>query len=227
LLERRLPVSFLLLSIALSVVISASVAFAAGLAIAPKQLTIHAAASTVPVSTCTATTSAADTYADQGSSGSNFGTATTMHVRSATTLILLADNKRSFVRFDLSSCAIPATARVLSAQLRLYLTSAPSSSRTYQAHRVTQAWGETTLDWANQPTTAALDTASAATGTTANVTREWDVVADVRSFVAGTAANHGWRIKDAIEGASGEARFSTREDGTPSRRPSLAITYYP
>jgi hypothetical protein len=227
LLERRLPVRSLLVGIGLSTVVSVSIGFAAALAITPERLTIHTAASAVPVSTCTPTTSAADTYAAEGSSGSNFGTATTMHVRSATTLILLPDNKRSFVRFDLSSCAIPTGARVLTAQLNLFLSTAPSSSRTYEAHRITQSWGETTLDWGNQPTTAALATSSVATGTTANVTRTWDVVADVRTFVAGTATNHGWRIKDAVESASGEGRFSTREHATASQRPRLVITYYP
>jgi hypothetical protein len=225
-LEGRIRVRSLLFVIGLSAVVSASVGFAAALVITPEQLTIHTAASSVPATTCTLSTAAADTYADQGSSGSNFGTATTMHVRSGTTLLLLADNKRSFVHFNLSSCSIPSSARVLTAGMTLFLSTAPSASRTYQAHRITQSWGETALDWDNQPATASLATASVATGTTANVTREWSVVADVRAFIAGTATNNGWRIRDAVESASGEGRFGTREDAA-SRRPRLVITYYP
>jgi hypothetical protein len=135
-LERRIRVRSLLFVIGLSAVVSASVGFAAALVITPEQLTIHTAASSVPPTTCTLSTAAADTCADQGSSGSNSGTAT-------------------------------------------------------------------------------------------NVTREWDVVADVRAFVAGTATNNGWRIRDAVESASGEGRFGTREDATASRRPRLVITNYP
>ncbi len=226
LLERRIRIRSLVLLIGVSAFLFSTVGFAAALAIAPQKLTVYAATSSVPASTCTLSTSAADTYADQGSSGSNFGTAATMHVRSGTTLLLLADNKRSFVRFDLASCSIPSDARVLTARMSLFLSTAPSSSRTYQAHRITQSWGETTLDWGNQPGTASVATASVETGTTANVSREWDVAADVRAFVAGTAPNHGWRIKDAVESASGESRFSTRDDTTASRRPTLVVTYY-
>lgn len=206
--------------------VASAVGFASALAIAPKSLTVHTAASSVPISTCTLT-SAADTYADQGSGGSNFGTATTLQVRSGTTLILLADNKRTFVRFDLASCSIPSSARVLTGRVRLFMSSAPSATRTYQASRVTASWAETSLDWNNQPGVAATATATALTGTTSNVTLEWDVVADVRAFVAGTATNNGWRIADAVESNTGESQFRSREHGTASQRPSLVVTYYP
>lgn len=217
---------------ALVAVLAAGVAFAAALPITSQPLTIFTSADTVPVTACTLTAAAADTYADEGSVLTNFGTATTLHVRSGATQIVLAtipDNKRSFVRFDLASCSIPASARVASAQLELFLSTAPSSSRTYEAHRVSQSWNETNLNWNNQPTVAASATASAATGTTANVTIAWDVRADVQTFVAGTATNNGWRLKDLTEGANPaiEGRFNSREHATASQRPKLAITYYP
>jgi hypothetical protein len=205
-----------------------AVGFAASLGLTPKALAVFTSASSVPISSCTLTP-AADTYADQGSSGTNFGTATALHVRSAVTLVVVQDNKRSFARFDLSSCSIPTSARVLTAKMKLFLSSAPSASRTYQVHRVTQAWGETTLDWGNQPTTAGTATASATTGTTSNVTLEWDVLADVSGFVAGTTTNQGWRVRDLTEGSgtAREGQFRAREHATVSQRPSLAITYYP
>jgi hypothetical protein len=185
----------------------------------------------VPVTTCTLT-AAADTYAHEDSAGTNFGTETTLHVRSGVRRVLLLtfpDNKRSFVRFDLASCSIPSSARVVSAQQNLFLSTAPSSSRTYQVHRVTQSWTETNLAWDNQPAVAASATASASTGTVANVTIGWDVRADIQSFVGGTATNDGWRLKDVTEGAdpAHEGRFNAREHGTTSQRPSLVVTYYP
>lgn len=218
--------SAVLVAIVVAVVASV-VGFASALAIAPKPLTVYTAASTVPISTCTLTAPAADTYADEGSSSSNFGTGATLQVRSGTTLILLPANKRTFVRFDLSTCSIPATARVETAALRLFMSTAPSASRTYQARLVTSAWGESTLTWGNQPGVAGSATASVATGTTSNVTREWNVLADVRSFVAGTATNNGWRIADSVESDTGESAFSSREHGTSSQRPRLVVTYYP
>lgn len=225
---RRLLLPPLVALVPLCLLLGGAVGFAASLALTPERLTIFTSASSVPVSTCTLTP-AADTYADQGSAGSNFGTATTLHVRSAVTLLLLQNNARSFTRFDLSSCSIPTSARVLTAKVKLFLSTAPSASRTYQVRRLTQSWGETTLTWNNQPTAAGTATASAATGTTNNVTTEWDVLADVGGFVAGTTTNHGWAIMDSAEGSgtAREGRFSSREHGTTSQRPTLEITYYP
>jgi hypothetical protein len=207
-------------------VVASVVGFASALAITPKALTVHTAASSVPISTCTLTP-AADTYADQSSGGSNFGTATTLQVKSGTNLVLLAANKRTFVRFDLASCSIPSSARVLSGRMRLFMSSAPGSTRTYQAHRVSASWAEASLDWNNQPGVAATPTATVVTGTTANVTLEWNVIADVAAFVAGSATNNGWRVADSVESNTGESQFRSREHGTASQRPSLVVTYYP
>jgi hypothetical protein len=225
---RRVFVASLIALLPAFFVFGGAVGFAASLALTPKALAVFTSASSVPISTCTLTP-AADTYADEASSGNNFGTATTLHVRSAVVLVVLQENKRSFARFDLSSCSIPTSARVLTAKLRLFLSTAPSASRTYQVHRVTQAWGETTLTWGNQPTAAGTATASATTGTTSNVTLEWDVLADVSGFVAGTTTNQGWRVRDSVEGSgtARDGRFNAREHATVSQRPSLAITYYP
>ncbi len=228
--SRGVPIRWVLFVAVLVAVVATGVGFAAALAITPKSLTVHTAASTVPVSTCTLTASA-DSYVHVGSGGTNFGTATTLDVRSAVTLGLLPDDKRSFVRFNLSSCAIPTNARVDAATLTMFMSTAPSESRTYDLHRVTASWGETSVTWNNQPAVATLATGSIATGTTANVTRAWNVVSDVRTFVDGTVANNGWRIKDQVEGGllgnAYEGRFSSREQATTTQRPTLAITYYP
>jgi hypothetical protein len=226
----RVPLRWLILVALLVAFAATGVGYAAALAITSKSLTIHTAASTVPISTCTVTP-AADSYVHVVSGGSNFGTQTTLHVRSAVTLGLLADDKRSFLRFNVSSCSIPTNARVESATMTLFMSTPPSASRTYELHRATATWGETTVTWNNQPAVAALATASVATGTTANVTRQWNVLADVRTFVDGTVTNNGWRIKDQVEGGllgnSYEGRFNSREHATASQRPTLVITYYP
>jgi hypothetical protein len=207
----------------LSLVFGGAVGFAASLALTPKRLTVFTSASSVPISTCSPLP-VADTYADGAllNQGANFGTATTLHVRSDT-----LGNKRSFARFDVASC-VQGGARIKTATLSLFLSTAPGAGRMYEARRVTTSWEETTLTSAVQPAVAGAATDSVATGTTNNVIRSWNVVADVQAFANGTA-NNGWRIADSAEGALGaeEGRFNSREHPTVSQRPSLAITFYP
>jgi hypothetical protein len=226
LVRRSVSLRALALAAVVAALAASGVAFASTLVMGPTSLTVYTAASTLPVSTCAVAAPVADTYADEGSTFSTFGTATTLDVRSARTLVFVPANKRAFVRFDLSSCGIPTTVRVVSATMKLFMSTAPSASRTYSAHRITTAWGETSLTWNQQPDVTGSATASVATGTTANVAVEWNVLPDVQAFVAGSVTNHGWRVSDSIESATGESRFSSREHGTPGQRPSLVVTYY-
>ena len=202
-----------------------AIAFATSLPTSSQTVTTVSVAATVPVSTCTLG-STADTYADQSllQSGTNFGTATTVRVRSAQTLALVPENRRAFVRFDVASCGIPAGARVKTASLDLYLGTAPAASRTYDVHRIESSWVETGLTWSAQPSWTATPTGSFTAGAVG--TRSTDVASDVSSFVSGTT-NYGWVIKDATENSatSYEGSFNARE--AASQRPSLAIGYYP
>jgi hypothetical protein len=199
---------------------AAVVAMAAPLTTAPTQLMTRTVLGTVPISTCTLAP-AADTYSDGPTAQ---GTATTLHVRT-----LLGLDKRTYVRFDVASCSIPALARLKTGFFGLVITTAPASSRTYDVHRVTAAWTEAGLTSLTQPTTAGTATASVATGTTGGVTLTTDVLADVSAFVTATATNEGWRVKDRTESALGsvETQFGSRENATTAVRPSLVVTYYP
>jgi hypothetical protein len=199
-----------------------SAAVAASLGITPARLTVFAAATTVPVASCRLE-AAADSYVDQLSLLSNFGGAATLLVRSS-----LAQNRRSFVRFDLSTCSIPPTARVKTAILTLFLATAPSSSRTYVASRATAAWSEAGLTWTNQPAVAG-PTATRATGTTSGVALTWNVAADVQAFADGSQTNNGWRLTDSSEDAVAgqQGTLASRESAATAARPVLDITYYP
>ena len=204
--------------------LAATVAYAASLSIEPQDLTPYSSTTQIPTtSTCTLTSSA-DTYAEQLVATATHGSDTTMQVASAN----LA-NKRSFVTFDLSGCSFAATADVHSATLALYLSTAPSSSRTYNANRVTASWAEGTLNWSNQPSVAGTATSIVSTGTTNGVTLSWDVKADVKSFVEGASTNYGWRVADNSESSvvARTGTFNTRDHATTSTRPTLTITYYP
>lgn len=205
---------------ALAAALGAAVAAgAATLTTTSAPLLARTVVATVPVSTCTLAPNA-DTYSDLTAQG----TATTLRVRSLAIL-----NYRTYVRFDIASCSIPAVARLKTGGFKLVITTAPASSRTYDVHRVTAAWTEAGLTSIAQPATVATATASVATGTTAGITLTVDVMSDVSSYVTGAATNNGWRVKDRTEDAlaSVETQFGSRENATVALRPSLLITYYP
>lgn len=210
-------------------VFSATVGFAAAVGLTSSSLTVATVATTVPVQTCTPAVTD-DTYAQQNSSNSNFGSATSVVVRSER----LNRNKRAYIRFDISSCGIPSTARVKSATLSLVVTDAPGAARTHDVHRIAAAspmWTEGTLTWntaASDLTIAASATASAAIGTSVGETISWSLASDVQSFVSGANANLGWRIADGTEGSrtAYEAMFSSSEHGTVAQRPVLRIEWY-
>jgi len=200
-----------------------STAVAASLGVTPARLTVFAAATTVPVTSCRLE-AAADTYVDQLSLLSNFGGATTLLVWSS-----LLQNRRSFVRFDLSTCAIPPTARVMTAVLTLFLATAPSNSRTYVVSRVTGAWTEAGLTWTSQPAVAGSPTATRATGTASGVVLTWNVAADVQAFAGGSQTNNGWRLTDSSEdsAAAQQGTLASKENAAAAARPTLDITFYP
>lgn len=215
---RRKLVTF---SVAGCVVFATSLGAAATVGVSPRALTVYSTAAPVPLSSCTLA-AAADSYVDGDvlAAGSNFGTATTLSVRSS-----VLGNRRSFARFDLTACPSFSNARVTDATLYLFATSA-AAGRTYDLHRVTASWTETVITWDNQPAVAASATASAAT---AAGEMSWSVTADVAAFVDGSATNSGWRIHDRNEGATlaETSTFASRENGTPANRPRLEIDYYP
>ena len=214
--------------VAASLLLGGGVGLAASFGITSSDLTTSTIVATVPISTCTLTPSA-DSYVDQATlqQGSNFGGATPLQVESSRTLGLVSTNKRSFVKFDLSSCSIPAVAAVQSATLSVFLSSAPNQNRTWNVNRVTGSWTEGGITWSNQP--ASTGSTSVATGTTSNVTLQATVTSDVQSFVSGSQTNNGWRFSDSVEDSATvrNGQFPSREFGTASQRPSLVINYYP
>jgi len=125
--------------------------------------------------------------------------------------------------------------------LKLTLTQVQTNARTYAVHRLNTSWAEgngaanSGVTWnsrngVNAWTTAGGDfaptaTASTATGTVNGATLQWDVTWDVAAFLAGTASNNGWLVKDAHEGTGAEFVFASRENGTPTKRPQLVVTF--
>jgi hypothetical protein len=214
-----------------------AIGLAASLNLASQALT--------PYRTCTitatpaSTTTVTDASVRQATATTNFGTVTTNNVASAASA-----NRRLYVRFDLASCtpAIPASAIVRLATLRLYVTAIPATCRMVDLFRVTAAWTEAGITWNNQPFGAtinnpasgsAADTFTIGIGagcqntTTGAYITGVNLTADVAAFVAGTATNFGWMLRDDAEGSitSYTQTYSAKDLGTLAQAPQLLVTY--
>ena len=151
-------------------------------------------------------TATADSWIDQSSPAANKGTDSVLKVMSKGP----ANNLRALVRFDHPALALGCT--VTSATLRLHAASA-AGGRTLHALRLTGAWAETAVTWADQPGTAG----AAAAVTSGTGYRELDVATQVRAMYAGS--NHGFLIRDAVENGDAEQQLNSRENAT--ERPQL------
>lgn len=172
----------------------------------------------------------ADTWVNQQNQNNNFGTSDPLTVTSRS-----GRNARALVRFDLSRCtpAIPGTATVTSATLRLVTTGdVASSCRTYGAHRVNSSWAETSVTWSTQPSHAGTPTSTVevgASGCSVGGTglATWTVTSDVVAFRSGTT-NHGWAIRDQAESANGSgftSTFYSRDFVGAPAAPQLRVSY--
>jgi large repetitive protein len=198
-----------------------------------------------PYRTCTLTATpvstavVVDATARQGSATSNFGAITTVTVSSGSSI-----NQRIHLKFSLTSCnpAIPASAIVRLATLRLYMTAVPGACRTLDLFPVTAAWTETAITWNNQPFGTTINnpptasrTGSFSVGTpvgcqnqaTGSYVTGATVTSDVASFVSGGSTNLGWMIRDDTEGSATTrtSTFSAKELGTVAQEPQLVVTY--
>ena len=190
--------------------------------------------------TATPTTTAAviDATVRQGSANTNFGALTTLTVSSGVNI-----NQRIHLKFDLTTCspAIPSTATVRLATLRLYMTAVPAACRTIDIFKVTASWTEAAITWNNQPFGATINNPASGSrsgtfnvGTPAGCQNQaagyvsgGTLTSDVASFVAGGSTNFGWMLRDDVEGSATTrtSTFSAKELGTVAQAPQLVVTY--
>ena len=115
---------------------------------APGAPEVICAASAIPTSTLMFTATQ-DAYVNQAYPSTNYGTAD-LYVGTSGGKI-----RRSLVQFNLA--ALPANAVVVSATMELYwivnLANAPQATQamTPQVEAILAAWGESTVNWTNQP----------------------------------------------------------------------------
>jgi hypothetical protein len=142
-----------------------------------------------------------DAWVDQSRPTSRTGAGPFLEVRSKR----VRKNARALVRFSLPP--VRAGCAVSSATLRLFAVSA-TRGRTLNVLR------------RRQPAT----TGAAATTVSGRGLRAWDVTAHVRAMYA-SGANHGFLIRDALEGTGARQRFHSREKRRSA--PALVIRYAP
>lgn len=208
---------------------------AAGLSVASKNLA--AFRSCVLSANTAASTAATDAYVDQNAASTNNGAANFGDSQSGSSL-----NRRVYIRFDLTRCspAIPSTATVRLAVLRLYASAVPAVCRTEDIFAATAAWTEAAITWNNQPFGTTINNPSNATRTDAitigaapctNTTagayvNGWTVTTNVQSWVSG-GTNNGWMIRDDVEGSATtrNVRFTARNAASNPQAPQLIVTY--
>ena len=133
----------------LAIVVAATVgvgsvtAFAATMGIGSWH--IGTGSNTLTKGTCTVTgsTAIADAYVQEASPNANAANGTTAIVRSSTT----GSREWMFVRFDLSTCALPTTGGADTATMKLVVKTTPAAARTLTVTPTLSTWAETlTLD---------------------------------------------------------------------------------
>jgi hypothetical protein len=211
--------------------------YAAALALASAQLTAYR---TCTISgTPAGTTAIADASVAQASATTNFGTSTTNIIASAS-----GSNQRLYVRFDLNLCSptIPATATIRLATLRLYLSGVSPVCRTIDVFAVAASWAEATLTWNNQPFGTTINNPASGTASDSvtigspgacqnRAPGAYLVLAnptsDVAAWVAGSATNFGWMLRDDVEGSASTRTqmFSAKNLGAIAQAPQLVVTY--
>lgn len=116
----------------------------------------------------------------------------------------------------------PQIGTVQSAKLRIFQAGqASTGSRTLSARRITEAWREDKVTWANRPARVATASDTATVAGVGNEGRmvEFDVTADCQKFIDGTWKNFGWAIESGNDNWIG--LYS--KDG--KRPPQLVITW--
>jgi Domain of unknown function (DUF5050) len=168
----------------------------------------------------------ADTYLDEGATGTNYGSGTTVW----SGLSLLNKRYKGLIKFDVSS--IPAGAIIKSARLVLNQTNTSIGILTYNIglYKIKASWSEASATWTNFGASANYDTIQqAATPVTLGTTGiiEWALpVTLINEWKAGTPTpNYGVAmvVESAVIGSY--FQYASKENATAALRPQLAINY--
>jgi hypothetical protein len=121
-------------------------------------------------------------------------------------------SSRIYIRFNTTS--IPSDAKIISAELCLYMYDSPKTNHEFEVHRVLSEWNEHNLTWINQPDF--VEKASSTTTITSSPSESWicwEITEDVRMWHSGVAHNYGTmiRIKNEVNASEQVASFHPSE----------------
>jgi len=163
---------------------------------------------------------------------------TNLNLGSATINLVQAGTKngipkydRSYIKFDFS--AIPANAKISSAQLILINDGSPHSGGVYSRYsisstylrRVTEPWNEYSITWANQPETTEDNKISIAAPSNGYSPLNEYVTNLVKDILSSDEGNNGFQLKLQTEQYYRSVRYASTQYGYSSRWPKLTITY--
>jgi len=180
----------------------------------------HVTASPAIGSTTTTVYSVADAYVNSSSSDTNYGDVDYMYVSAN------SEQDFTYVMFNLSS--IPSDANIISAKLKVYLSSTGGDIYWYPADTIgayycsDDSWTELGIIWDNKPSfnTAPTDTWSFGIVYTVKVYKSWDITEDVRAALP--SRNLTEVLKFERKTGDGHAVFQSKE-GT--NKPKLEVEY--
>jgi photosystem II stability/assembly factor-like uncharacterized protein len=180
----------------------------------------HATVAVIVTSASTTLTipPSADAYVRDGTSAAtNFGTATTLQVKSTTTV---GTNRIAYLRFPLTGVA----GAVSAAKLRLYGSRPSTQIQTDSAFAVpSNTWTETGITWNNRAALGAKQGQAVVTGSAAYY--EWDVTPFVQAQRAANAGAASLAVQMDGTVNDGPDTFNAREAG--SNPPQLLVTFRP
>jgi len=165
----------------------------------------------------------ADTILYEGAPRANYGTAIRLYCGNYPD----GQKRRALMRFDLS--AIPTSATVTRATLRIYLYAVYQGTDRYRVHRVTKAWQERGATWSNM--NAAYDpTASATRAIRVGMQGQYaqfNITTLVQRWLTTPSTNYGLLTRGTEGAAHLGIVVGSREYLTPSWRPKLTVVYTP
>lgn len=138
-------------------------------------------------------------------------------------------NARGLIEFDLT--AIPAGAKVIDARLSLYynpnaINFGHSGQNNTFIKRITSAWDENTVTWANQPSTTDLNQAMLHASTFSSEDYpDVQVRALVQDMIDNPAQSHGFMLQVETESPSRSLIFASSDYADPTKWPKLDVTY--
>jgi RHS repeat-associated protein len=156
---------------------------------------------------------AKDTYINQASTSTNYGSATTFTVGKDS----VANQQDALLWFDPMS-TIPQYSRIVRATLKLYASSG-TASMPVNVYANLSTWDEGTVNWSSAPTRGSINYHSL--NSTVPGWNTYSVAALVQRWSNGETANYGMRLQSG--GANSQSVVFHSSGGT--NRPEMQVTY--